>query len=76
MSELAVVNQENLRVILPSKIALTLEEVARVRGTDPMEEIPGFYASKGYRFRENEATKYCCFSPAELCDLYLESLNG
>ena len=58
MSELAVVNQENLRVILPSKIALTLEEVARVRGTDPMEEIPGFYASKVYRFLENEATKF------------------
>lgn len=41
-----------------------------------MQEIPGFYASKVYRFLENEATKYWCFSPAELCDLYLESLNG
>jgi len=71
MSEFAVVNQENLRVLLPSKIALTLEEVARVKGTDPSEEVVALYASDVYRKLENEATKFWHFSPCELCDLYL-----
>lgn len=73
MSEMAVVNQDNLRVLLPSKIALTLDEVAKIKGIDPSEEIANFYASDVYRRLENEATKYWCFSPAELCDLYLAS---
>lgn len=71
MSEMTVVNQDNLRVLLPSKIALTLEEVAKIKGTNPSEEIAEFYASEVYRHLENEATKYWCFAPAELCDLYL-----
>lgn len=72
MSAFAVVDQDNLRVLLPSKIALTLDEVARVKGTDPTLEIAEFYASEVYRRLENESTKYWCFSPAELCDLYLQ----
>ena len=71
MNEMAVVNQDNLRVLLPSKIALTLEEVAKIKGTNPLDEIAAFYASEVYRRLENEATKYWCFSPAELCDIYL-----
>ena len=71
MSEMTVVNQDNLRVLLPSKIALTLEEVAKIKGTNPSDEIVAFYASEVYRRLEDEATKYWCFSPAELCDIYL-----
>lgn len=73
MTESAVVNQENLRILLPSKIALTLDEVARIKGSEPTAELPRFYRSEVYRRLENEATKYWCFSPAELCDLYLSS---
>jgi len=72
MNEFAVVNQDNLRVLLPSKIALTIDEVARARGTDPTQEIAEFYGSEVYRRLEREATKYWCFSPAELCDIYLQ----
>lgn len=71
MSEMSVVNQDNLRVLLPSKIALTLDEIARIKGTDPTDELERFYDSEVYHNLENEATKYWCFSPAELCDLYL-----
>lgn len=72
MSEMPIVNQDNLRVLLPSKIALTLDEVAKIKGTNPAEEISSFYASDVYRLLENEATKFWCLSPAELCDIYLE----
>ena len=65
------VTQETLRVILPSKVALAVEEAAKIRGTDPVEELPRFYASATYRALENEKSKYWWFSPAELCDLYL-----
>lgn len=76
MTDLPVVTQENLRVLLPSKIALAVEEIAKIKGTDPVEELPGFYASAVYRKLENEKTKYWWFSPVELCDLYLQSMRG
>lgn len=71
MKEFTTVNQDNLRVLLPSKIALTLEEVARIKGTEPTQELAAFYASDVYHNLETENTKFWCFSPAELCDLYL-----
>ena len=48
------VTQETLRVLLPSKVALAVEEIAKARGTDPLEELPKFYASATYRALENE----------------------
>jgi len=72
MSDYAVVNQNNLRVLLPSKVALTLEEISRVRNTRPEDELERFYASGVYGKLEDESTKYWCFSPAELCELYLD----
>lgn len=71
MSDFPVVTQENLRVFLPSKVALTVDEIARAKGTNPVDELPGFYASEVYRKLEDEKTKYWWYSPAELCDLYL-----
>lgn len=65
------VSQETLRVLLPSKVALAVDEIAKSRGTDPVEELPKFYASATYKALEDEKSKYWWFSPAELCDLYL-----
>ncbi len=65
------VSQETLRVLLPSKVALAVEEIAKNKGTDPVEELPRFYASATYRALEVEKSKYWWFSPAELCDIYL-----
>lgn len=72
MNEVPAVTQDNLRVLLPTKVALTLEEIAKARNTEPADEIVAFYASDVYRNLEKESTKYWWFSPAELCDLYLE----
>ena len=66
------VSQETLRVLLPSKVALAVEEIAKRRGTDPVEELPKFYASATYRALENEKSKYWWFSPSELSGLYLQ----
>ena len=71
MSEVPAVAQDNLRALLPSKVAFTLEEIAKARKTEPADEIAAFYASEVYRKLEDESTKYWWFSPAELCDLYL-----
>ena len=68
------ITQDNLRVVIPSKIALAVEEISRRNGTDPADELPRFYASGVYRALENEKSKFWCFSPAELCDLYLDEL--
>lgn len=67
------VTQETLRVLLPSKVALAVEEIAWRKNTDPVDELPGFYASRIYRELENEKSKYWWFSPTELCDLYMEN---
>ena len=46
------ITQETIRVILPSKVAQAVEEIARRNGTDPAEELPRFYASAVYRALE------------------------
>lgn len=71
MNDVPAVSQDNLRVLLPSKVALTLEEIAKARNSEPADEIAAFYASDVYRNLEKESTKYWWFSPAELCDMYL-----
>lgn len=76
MNEVPVVTQDNLHVLLPSKVALTLEEIAKAKATEPTDEIAAFYASDVYRKLEKESTKYWWFSPAELCDMYLEATTG
>ncbi|MBR4753320.1 MAG: hypothetical protein IK077_16350 [Thermoguttaceae bacterium] len=68
------ITQETIRVILPSKVALAVEEIARRNGTDPAEELPRFYASGVYRALENEKSKFWWFSPAELCDIYQDEV--
>lgn len=69
------VTQETLRVLLPSKVALAAEEIAKRNNTEVLDELPKFYASRVYRELENEKSKYWWFSPAELCDLYLEETS-
>ncbi len=66
------ITQKTLRVILPSKVALAVEEVTRRNGGDSVDVLRQFYASSTYRALENEKSKYWWFSPAELCDLFLK----
>ena len=66
-----VITQETIRTIIPSKVALALEEIAKREHADPFNELPAFYASKTYRALETEKSKYWWFSPHELAGLYL-----
>ena len=65
------VTQETLRVLLPSKVAPAVEEIAKAKGTDPLEELPKFHASATYRALKNGKSKYWWFSPSELGAIYL-----
>ena len=70
------ITQETIRIILPSKVALTVEAIARRNGTVALDELPKFYASGVYRALENEKSKYWWFSPLELCELYFQELSA
>lgn len=63
--------QEDLHLILPSKIALAIDQIAAETGEDPVELLPKFYASEVYAKLKDESTKYWWFGPAELKELYL-----
>ena len=67
--------QEDIRTILPSKIALVSDILARRSGQDPVKAMSAFYKSKTYSMLQDESTKYWWFSPAELCDLYEREKN-
>ena len=62
--------QEDLRLILPSKIALVADLLSRRTGEDPVKVMSNFYKSKTYTMLQDESTKYWWFGPAELCELY------
>ena len=50
--------QDDLRTILPSKIALVADILSKRSGEDPVKIMTDFYRS------------YWWFGPAELCELY------
>ena len=62
--------QEDLRTILPSKIALVADILSKRSGEDPVKIMTDFYRSKTYAMLQDESTKYWWFGPAELCELY------
>lgn len=62
--------QEDIRTILPSKIALVVDILSKRTGEDPVKLMTDFYQSKTYAMLQNESTKYWCFSPMELSELF------
>ena len=62
--------QEDLRTILPPKIALVADLLSKRSGEDPVKIMTDFYRSKTYAMLQDESTKYWWFGPAELCELY------
>ena len=62
--------QEDLRTILPSKIALVADILSKRSGEDPVKIMTDFYRSKTYAMLQDESTKYWWFGPAELGELY------
>ena len=67
--------QEDLRTILPSKIALVADLLSKRSGEDPVKIMTDFYRSKTYAMLQNESTKYWWFGPAELCELYRQEVD-
>lgn len=63
-------DQDDLSLILPSKIALVADCISRRSGIDPVKAMSAFYRSKTYAMLQDESTKYWWFGPAELCSLY------
>ena len=53
--------QDDLRTILPSKIALVADILSKRSGEDPVKIMTDFYRSKTYAMLQG---------PAELCELY------
>lgn len=62
--------QEDIRTILPSKIALVVDILSKRTGEDPVKLLTDFYQSKTYAMLQNESTKYWWFSPMELSELF------
>ena len=62
--------QEDIRTILPSKIALVVDILSKRTGEDPVKLMTDFYQSKTYAMLQNGSTKYWWFSPMELSELF------
>ena len=62
--------QDDIRTILPSKIALVADLFSKRSGEDPVKVMSDFYKSKTYAMLQDESTKYWWFGPAELCELF------
>ena len=67
-------SQEDIRMILPSKIALVVDILSKRTGEDPVKIMTDFYRSKTYLMLQDESTKYWWFGPAELCELYRQEI--
>ena len=67
-------SQEDIGMILPSKIALVVDILSKRTGEDPVKIMTDFYRSKTYLMLQDESTKYWWFGPAELCELYRQEI--
>ena len=68
-------SQEDIRMILPSKIALVVDILSKRTGEDPVKIMTDFYRSKTYLMLQDESTKYWWFGPVELCELYEQEVS-
>ena len=68
-------SQEDIRMILPSKIALVVDILSKRTGEDPVKIMTDFYRSKTYLMLQDESTKYWWFGPAELSELYEQEVS-
>ena len=63
---MTVVNQNNLRTILPGKIAQTVSLIAEEKKCSPKDALLQFYSSNVYKNLEIESTKYWWLSSYQL----------
>ena len=60
------INQENLYLLLPSKVAWLTEMLTEDKGISIVEAIREIYSSDTYRLLEDESTKMWHLGPAAL----------
>ena len=64
------ITQQNVRFLLPAKIAQTVAMIARAENISIEKALMEFYRSQTYANLEREASKYWWFSPAQLFQDY------
>ena len=65
------INQDNLHLLLPSKVSLMAEMLVEERGGSIVDAIKDIYLSETYVRLENEETKMWHFGPVALYQDYL-----
>ena len=65
------INQDNLHLLLPSKVSLMAEMLVEERGGSIVDAIKDIYLSETYERLENEETKMWHFGPVALYQDYL-----
>lgn len=60
-------SEKAFRALLPGKIAIAAETLAKTRQLSPREALALFYNSSTYKRLETESTKCWWESPSELC---------
>ncbi len=64
------ITQQNVRYLLPAKIAQTVAMIARAENLSHQNALLVFYCSQTYANLERETSKYWWFSPAQLFQDY------
>ena len=62
----AKITQQNVRLLLPGKVAAIALLIAEKRNISPKDALLAFYRSSTYRKLEQEDTKYWHYSPEQL----------
>ena len=67
------INQANVHLLLPWKVAGVAELWSKDIGVTPLEAMMRFYATDFYRLLEDESTKLWTNSPQQLYILFREA---
>jgi len=62
----AEITQDNVRLLIPGKVAKVASLIAARRGITPRRALLAFYHSKTYQELQRESSKYWHYSPAQL----------
>lgn len=65
------INQDNLHLLLPSKVSLMAEMLVEERGGSIVDAIKDIYLSETYERLENEETKMWHLGPVALYQDYI-----
>ena len=70
------ITQDNLYLLLPSKMAWLASMLSEDKGISVVDAIKRLYASKMYKKLQDESTKYWHLGPVALYEEFLEEKSG